>query len=96
MGGARSDDSIEDRAREVPEVTTVSRMVRVAGARRDFEALPKDMVKTDLSEAVRGIFKLSVWSPPSGARSDDSIEDGAWEVPKVTTVSRIARGRCQT
>ena len=56
MAGAQSDDSIEDRAREVPEVTTVSRMVRVAGARRDFEALSKDMVKTDLSEAVRGIF----------------------------------------
>ena len=29
-----------------------------------------------------------------GARSDDSIEDRAWEVPKVTTVSRIARGTC--
>ena len=30
----------------------------------------------------------------AGARSDDSIEYGAWEVPDVTTVSRIARGTC--
>ena len=30
----------------------------------------------------------------AGARSDDSIEYGAWEVPDVTTVSRIAHGTC--
>ena len=30
----------------------------------------------------------------AGARSDDSIEYGAGEVPDVTTVSRIARGTC--
>ena len=30
----------------------------------------------------------------AGARSDDNIEDGAREAPKVTTVSRIARGTC--
>ena len=30
----------------------------------------------------------------AGARSDDSIEDRAREVPKVTTVSRIARDTC--
>ena len=29
-----------------------------------------------------------------GAKSDDSIEDRAWQVPEVTTVSKIVRGRC--